>query len=95
MNDVDIIWEEPHASTWESGLVVDEVDNLSLDSMRIDAAPGSDRPVVRLNNANNVLITRSSIASVQITGRKSGAVRLLETDANVAEEPGLAPVIVK
>jgi len=95
MNDVEIAWEEPHSTTWKSGLVVDDVEDLSLDGARIDAAPGSDQPVLRLNDANGVLIRQSSIASVQVTGSKSRAVRLLETEANVTEDPGLAPVSVR
>ena len=95
MNDVEIVWEEPYSTKWQSGLVVDDVEDLSLGGTRIDAAPSSNQPVLRLNDANGVLIRQSSIASVAITGSKSRAVRLLETEANVTLAPGLAPVIVK
>ena len=59
MNDVEIGWEEPHAATWQSGLMVDQVQDLLLDGMRIDAAPGSNQPVLRLNDADGVLIRQS------------------------------------
>jgi polygalacturonase len=95
MNDVEIAWEEPYGGTWKSGLVVDQVEDLSLDGTRIEAAPGSDQPVLRLNDADGVVIKQSSIASVHLTGSKSRDVRLLETEARVTEDPGLAPVIVK
>jgi hypothetical protein len=95
MNDVEIGWEEPHAPTWQSGLVVDNVEDLLLDGMRIDNAPESNQPVLRLNEANGVLIRQSSIGSVHVTGSKSRAVRLVETEATVTADSGVAPVMVK
>ena len=41
MNDVEIAWEEPHAASWQTGLVVNQVEDLLLDGARIDAVPGS------------------------------------------------------
>jgi polygalacturonase len=95
MNDVEIGWEEPHATSWQSGLVVDNVEDLLLDGMRIDNAPESNQPVLRLNEANGVLIRQSSIGSVHVTGSKSRAVRLVETEATVTADSGVAPVMVK
>jgi Glycosyl hydrolases family 28 len=95
MNDVEIAWEEPHAATWQSGLVVDQVEDLMLDGTRIDAAPGSDQPVLRLNDVDGVLVRQSRIGSVHVTGSKTRAVRLVETDAKVTADPGVVPVIVK
>jgi polygalacturonase len=95
MNDVEIAWEEPHAATWQAGLLVNQVEDLLLDGVRIDAAPGSDQPVLRLNDADGVLVRQSRIGSVQVTGSKSRAVRLVETDAKVTTDPGVAPVIAK
>ena len=94
-DDMEIAWEKPNAATWKSGLVVDKVEDLSLDRTRIDAVPGSNDPVLLLNDANGVLIRQSSIASIQVTGRKSGAVRLFDTAAKVTEDPGLEPVMAK
>ena len=70
MKDVEIRWEDPHAATWQSGLTADQVQDLLLEDMRIDAAPGSDQPVLRLNDADGVLIRQSQIASVDVTGRQ-------------------------
>jgi polygalacturonase len=95
LNDVEIAWEQPHASTWKTGFAVDQVEDLQLDGMRIDAAPGSDQPVLQLNDADGVLIRQSRIASINITGSKSKAVRLVETEAKVTSGPGVAPAIVK
>jgi hypothetical protein len=95
MNDVEIAWEEPHATTWQTGLMVDQVEDLLLDGARIDAAPGSDQPVLRLNDVDGVLVRQSRIGSVHVTGSKSRDVRLVETEAKLTEGPGVAPVIVK
>jgi len=95
MRDVEIRWEEPHAARWQSALVVDQVQILLLDGVRMDPAPGSDRPVLRLNNADGVTLRNSVVASVHVGGRWSRAVRLVDTDANVITDAGLAPVIVK
>jgi polygalacturonase len=95
MNDVEIAWEEPHAATWQTGLMVDQVEDLLLDGARIDAAPGSDQQVLRLNDANGVLIRQSRVSSVHVTGSKSRAVRVVETDTKVTADPGVAPVFVK
>jgi hypothetical protein len=94
-NDVEIAWENPHAATWQTGLMVDPVQDLQLDDTRIDAAPGSDQPVLRLNDVDGVLVRRSRVGSVHVTGGKSRSVRVVETEAKVTTDPGVAPVIVK
>ena len=95
MNDVEIAWEEPHAATWQTGLAVDQVQDLLLDGARIDAAPGSGQPVLRLNDVDGVLVRQSRIGSVDVTGSKSRDVRLVGTEARLTEGPGVAPAIVK
>ena len=79
MHDVEIAWEEPHAATWQSGLVVDDVEDLLLDGARFDAAPGSTQSAMRLNNSNSVTIRHSRIGSVHVTGSNSKDIRLVET----------------
>jgi polygalacturonase len=95
MNDVEIAWEKPYAATWQTGLMVDQVQDLLLDGTRIDAAPGSDLAALQLNDVDGVLVRQSRIGSVHITGSKSRAVRVVETEAKVTADPGVAPVIVK
>jgi hypothetical protein len=95
MKDVEIRWEQPHTATWQSGLTADQVQDLLLEDIRIDAAPGSDHPVLRLNDADGVLIRESQIASVDVTGARSRAVRLVDTEAKVKAGPGVPPVILK
>ena len=60
MKGVELRWEEPHASTWKSGLLVDHLKGLELDDVRIDPAPGSDQPVLmceRRGRANGEAVT--------------------------------------
>jgi hypothetical protein len=95
MNDVEIAWEKPYAATWQTGLMVDQVQDLLLDGTRIDAAPGSDLAALQLNDVDGVLVRQSRIGSVHVTGSKSRAVRVVETEAKVTADPGVAPVIVK
>ena len=95
MKDVDVRWEEPHAGSWQSGMVVDQVQNLLLEDLDIDSAPGSGQPVLRLNDADGVIVRQSRIASVHVTGAKSRGVRLVDTEAKATTGDGVAPVIVK
>ncbi len=59
--DVEIRWEEPHAGTWQSGLVVDQVEDLLLDGVRVDKAPGSSAPAIQLGKVKG-LVERNSAA---------------------------------
>jgi polygalacturonase len=95
MDDVELAWETPHAPTWQTAFSVDQVEDLAIDNSRIDAAPGSSQPVLRLNDADGVLIRGSRIASVDVTGSKSRGVRLVETETKLTSGAGVAPVAVK
>jgi hypothetical protein len=93
INDVDIAWEEPHASTWQSAFAIDQVNDLLLDDMALDAVPGSDHPVLQLNDAVGVVVRHSHMATVQVTGKSRG-VHLVETKAKVTTDPDVPPVTV-
>jgi hypothetical protein len=95
MKDVEIHWEDPYAATWQSGLVADQVKELQLEDMTVDPAPGSSQPVLRLNDAEGVTVRQSRAASVQVTGSKSKAVRIVESESTVTIGPGVPPEAVK
>jgi hypothetical protein len=95
MKDVEIGWEKPHAATWQSGLTADQVQDLLLEDMRIDSAPGSDQPVLRLNDVDGVVVRQSRVGSIDVRGANSRAVHLVETQAKVTSGPGVAPVTMK
>jgi polygalacturonase len=95
MKDVEIHWEDPYAATWQSGLVADQVKELQLEDMTVDPAPGSSQPVLRLNDAEGVTVRQSRAASVQVTGSKSKAVRIVESESTVTIGPGVPAEAVK
>jgi hypothetical protein len=74
--------------------VVDKVQDLTLDGMRIDPAPGSSYPVLRLNDVDGVLVRQSRVASVDVSGA-SRSVHLRDTESTVTAGPGVEPVTVK
>jgi hypothetical protein len=95
MKGVELHWEKPHTSTWRSGLLVDHLKDLELDDMWIDPAPGSDQPVLCVNDAEGVTVRQSRVASIQVTGSKSPSIRLIETDSKVTTGPSVLPATVK
>jgi polygalacturonase len=94
IKDLDIRWEEPRASNWQSGLEANQVQDLLLEDVRIDAAPGSEQPVLHLTDSDGVLILHSRVASLHVSGN-SKAVRLVDTDAKTTVAPGTPPPVVK
>lgn len=95
MNDVEIRWEKPGADTWQSGLAVDNVQDLALNGVRIDAPPGSTQAALRLKDADGVWARQSRIPSIDVTGSKSRAIRLLDTESKVTSGPGVEAVTIK
>ena len=95
MKDVEVHWEDPHSATWESGLAADQVKDLLLSEVTFDAAPGSTKPVMVLNNVDGAIIRQSNIASIQVTGEKSQKIRLFETESRASTSSGAPPDAVK
>jgi hypothetical protein len=87
MTGVEIHWEEPHATTWQSGFVAGQVKGLTLDDVDFDAAPGSTKPVMRLDDVDGVTLRDSEVASLHVAGATSKNVRVVGTDANVTTSP--------
>jgi hypothetical protein len=54
LRDVEIQWEEPFSPTWTTGLAVDHVDGLSFDGVRVQAAPKSSSPAMKLDKVENL-----------------------------------------
>ena len=47
MSNVEIDWEKPYASTWTTGLSLDQVKDAILDRVEVHSAPGSkSQPIV-------------------------------------------------
>ncbi len=87
MTGVEIHWEEPHAATWQSAFVADQVKDLEVNDAAFDPAPNSSQPAMRLNDADGVTLHDSQVASLVVTGATSRNVRLIETGAQVTSRP--------
>ena len=78
MKDVEIHWQELTLATPKLGLMIDQVKDLLLSDMRIDAAPGSDQPAPFLNDAEGVTGEAVTRGIGSRHGSKSQGVRLVE-----------------
>jgi polygalacturonase len=86
MKDVEIRWDQPHAATWRSGLTAEDVDDLRLDGLNVEAAPGSGAAAIELKNAAKVTLLSSRGETIHLTGKGTRQVRLLQTDAKIAAD---------
>ena len=87
MKDVEIHWQPPHSSTWETGLVVEQVVKMSLDGVRIsETAPGSSHPVVSSEATHGRVTLRHSRAETLHISRKlkTKSVHLFRLDKSKA-----------
>jgi hypothetical protein len=89
MKDVEIHWQAPTSSTWETGLVAEQVKDMSLDGVRIDTAPGSTHPVLIVKNAEGITLRQSQAGTIRVSGNKTKSVRLVESDSKVTTEPNV------
>ena len=87
MKDVEIHWQPPDSTTWQTGLVAEQVKDLSLDGVRIDTAPGSTHPVVVVKDSDGVTLRHSQAATLLISGHKTRSVRLVQSDSKVTTDP--------
>jgi hypothetical protein len=90
LKDVDVLWEQPTSPTWTTGLAVDEVTGLLLDSVHIQPAPESSGPAITLQNVQNARIGNSSAPTLHVTGKYTRGIRLFQTDSNVTTAPDVA-----
>jgi hypothetical protein len=84
MRDVEIRWERPYSNTWRSGLTAQDVADLRLDALAIEAAPASSAPVIELIDAQNVTLRSSLVESIHLSGKNTGKVRVWQTGAAIS-----------
>jgi polygalacturonase len=87
MKDVEVRWEEPDSSTWQTGLRVENVQNLLLDGVDISPAPGSRAEVLALKDVDGVTLRNSRANTIHVAGRRSRKILLQDTDSAVTTEP--------
>jgi polygalacturonase len=90
MKDVEVRWEKPDSTTWQTGLRVENVQNLLLEGVDIAPAPGSHAEVLALKDADGVMLRNSRANTVHVSGRRSRKILLEDTDAAVTSEPEVA-----
>ncbi len=90
LKDVEVRWEKPYSVTWRTGLRVENVQNVLLDGVDVAAAPGSNAPVLALQDVDGVTLLHSRSATVHIAGQKSRKIRLVDTESVVTSEPEVA-----
>ena len=95
MKGVELHWEAPHASTWESAFVADQVNDLRFSDVAFDAAPGSSHSAMSLNGVDGVTVRESSIASLHVAGAASRNIRLIETSSRLTSGPEVQKDAVK
>jgi hypothetical protein len=86
IKDSQIRWEQPHSATWQSGLTAEDVEDLRLDAVDVEAAPASAAPVIALANATKVTLQSLRARTIHLAGKATREIRLLQTDAEVSAD---------
>jgi polygalacturonase len=90
MKNVEVRWEKPEASTWQTGMRVENVQNLLLDGVDIEAAPGSHAEVLALKDVDGMTLRNSRAAKVHVSGKRTRKIRLVDTEAVVETDQDVA-----
>ena len=86
IKDSEIRWKLPHSVTWRSGLTAEDVEDLRLDTVDVEAAPESTAPAVELTNGNNVTLQSLRAKTIHLAGKGTHGVRLIESDATISAD---------
>jgi hypothetical protein len=86
MKDSEVRWEQPNSATWRSGLTAEEVEDLRLDTVDVEAAPASTAPAIELTNATKVTLRSLRAETIHLAGKATGEIRLLQTDSKVSAD---------
>ena len=87
IKDSQVRWDEPHSATWRSGLTAEDVEDLRLNTLDVEAAPASTAPVVELTNANRATLQSLRAETIHLAGKGTREVRLLQTDSTISVDP--------
>ncbi len=90
MRDVEIRWQRPESATWRTGLAIADAGDLLLDGVDVAAAPGSTAPAVTLQQVEKVTLRNSRAATLQVAGKGTRGVRLIQSEAKVTVDPEVA-----
>lgn len=86
MRDVEVRWEGAPSPTWQSTLTAGDVEDLQLESVELEPAPGSTAAVVELTNAKSVTLASSRAETVHLSGKATSEIRLRHTESKVTSD---------
>jgi hypothetical protein len=95
MRDVEIRWETPYADTWQSGLTVENVEDLRCDALRIQKPPASTAPVLELKNVEDVTLRASKVETIHVAGSRSRNIKLVQTDSKIDADTDVGKETIK
>ncbi len=93
MKDFEIIWDEPFSEKWESALTVENVTNLTLDSVSARQAPNGTRaPAIHFKNVDEAVVTNCQAQKgtgtfLHVGGKQSKKIILRNNHTGQAEVP--------
>jgi hypothetical protein len=90
IRDVQIRWDEPYSKTWRSGLTAEDAEDLRLDSVDVNAAPGSTAPVIGLMNTDRAILQSVDAETIHLAGKGTRGVRLLQTESTISADPDVS-----
>jgi len=93
VKDVEVVWEKPASSKWQSALSFEDVQGLTLDNF--SGAPArlqTDIPAVVLDQVEGARVVNSKVQPgtqvfVKVTGAKSDRIQLFNNDLGGAQAP--------
>jgi len=91
LKDSEIRWSGASSPTWRSGLVAEDVADLRLDTIDIEAAPTTAAPGVELKSVDGAELRAVRTGLIQVAGKTTRDVRLFETEAKISAEPDVNP----
>ena len=78
MKDVEIRWEKPEATTWKTGMEIEDVSDLLLDGVKVPMR-------LALKNVENATIRQSRTPSIEVSGAKSSGIRVVDSEGTLAK----------
>jgi polygalacturonase len=86
IKDSQVRWDQSRSATWRSGLTAEDVEDLRLDTVDVEAAPASTAPVVELTNATRTTLQSLRAETIHLAGKGTREIRLLQTDSKVSAD---------
>ncbi len=93
LSNVEITWAEPHLGDWRSALMLEDVHDVVLDSVRATQAPNApDMPAIALNNVVDATIRHCKALPgtgtfIHVSGDQSSAITVQGNDTRAAKNP--------